>query len=335
MSFTLPGGQITAAGFLAAGITVFGVTGLFVIIRLVNSFGYSKQLFADDYLAVFAWALQAVNFGLYIQLVINISHLPDGSISVYNFSQFLIAEAIIGGFAIYFSKVPVLVLFVRLFGIRKWLRITIWTTLGVFFALFLSTLLYVSVECSAGKVHDVPSLFNCTGSSATNGLVQGIASLILDLIIFIIPLPIVLNLHMSTSKKIGLCVVFTAGIFAIAASTVALYFKIETALGNENSSFGTDSIILSFVEASIAIIVGCVPAIRSFWTNQLTTLTIYSKIRSLFSTQVTTGSQSAPSSFNKQSGESADHIVPASYIELHETGSMNGPNDYTHRPFQR
>ncbi|TRX96844.1 hypothetical protein FHL15_002150 [Xylaria flabelliformis] len=314
MSFTLPGGQITAAGFLAAGITVFGVTGLFVIIRLVNSFGYSKQLFADDYLAVFAWALQAVNFGLYIQLV---------------------TEAIIGGFAIYFSKVPVLVLFVRLFGIRKWLRITIWTILGVFFALFLSTLLYVSVECSAGKVRDVPSLFNCTGSSATNGLVQGIASLILDVIIFIIPLPIVLNLHMSTSKKIGLCVVFTAGIFAIAASSVALYFKIATALGNPNSSSGTDSIILSFVEASIAIIVGCVPAIRSFWTNQLTTLTIYSKIRSLFSTQVSTGSQSAQSSFNKQSGESADHIVPASYIELHETGSMNDPNDYAHRPFQR
>ncbi|KAI8953720.1 hypothetical protein F4801DRAFT_106418 [Xylaria longipes] len=335
MSFTLPGGQITAAGFLAAGITVFGVTGIFVIIRLVNSFGYSKQLFADDYLAVLAWALQAVNFGLYIKLVMNITHLSDLSISVYDFSQFLIAEAIIGGFAIYFAKVPVLVLFARLFGIRKWLRVTIWTTLGVGFAIFLGSLLYVSVECSAGKVHDVAGLLACTDSSAKNGLIQGIASLVLDVIVFAIPLPIVLNLHLSTGKKIGLFAVFTAGIFAIAASSVALYFKVETALGNPNSSFGTDSIILSFVEASIAIIVGCVPAIRSFWINQLSTLTIYSKIRSLFSTQVSTGSQSAQSSFNKQSSSSADHIVQASYIELHETSSTNEPIDYARRSFQR
>ncbi|KAI3317920.1 hypothetical protein HD806DRAFT_513651 [Xylariaceae sp. AK1471] len=331
MYFTLPGDQITAEGFLAAGITVFGVTGIFVIIRLVNSFGYTKHLYADDYLAVFAWALQAVNFGLYIKLILTAA---DTTISPRDFSQFLIAEAIIGGFSIYFSKIPVLVLFTRLFGIRKWLRVTVWTTISVGFFVFLGSLLYVSVECSAGKVHDVASEGGCITAGGNNGLVHGVASLILDLIVFVLPLPILFHLHLSTNKKIGLCVVFTAGIFAIIASTIALYYKVAVVLGNPLSNLGTTSIILSFLEASIAIIVGCVPAIRSFWINQLSTFTIYSKVRSLFSTQSLPGSQSTQDSLNKHYGGSGDHIIPASYIELHEARSNSEHDDYLRRPSQ-
>lgn len=81
---------MTAAGFLAAGITVFGATGIIVSVRIHNSYVYAKRLFLDDCkwchrylwsivtqtitdtsvidLAVFAWILQVVNFGVYIEL---------------------------------------------------------------------------------------------------------------------------------------------------------------------------------------------------------------------------------------------------------------------------
>jgi hypothetical protein len=67
MSFKVPGDDITAAGFLAAGITVFGVTGIIVGVRVYTSYVYTKHLFLDDYMAVFAWAIQVVNFGMYIE----------------------------------------------------------------------------------------------------------------------------------------------------------------------------------------------------------------------------------------------------------------------------
>lgn len=124
----------------------------------------------------------------------------------------MIAEAFIGGFAIYFAKVPLLVLLDRLFGIRKWVRVTVWTTVGVGFAIFLASLLYVAVECSAARVHDMADQLVCIDSASTNGLVHGTASLVLDLIAFIVPVPIVLNLHISKSKKIGLGAVFAAGL---------------------------------------------------------------------------------------------------------------------------
>lgn len=124
----------------------------------------------------------------------------------------MIAEAFIGGFAIYFAKVPVLVLLDRFFGVRKWFRVTVWTTICAGFAIFLASLLYVAVECSAAKVHEPADQIRCVDSASTNGLIHGTTSLVLDVIAFIIPMPIVWNLHISKSKKIGLGVVFAAGI---------------------------------------------------------------------------------------------------------------------------
>lgn len=330
MSFKLPGDDVSAAGFLAAGITVFGVTGIMVGIRVYNSHVYSKHFFLDDYLAVFAWIFQVVNFGVYIQLFLYLERIATTPLR--EFTQFVIAEAFIGGFAIYFAKVPLLALLVRIFGIRKWLRVTVWTSVGLGFAVFLGSLLYVSVECSAAKVHDAVSQGICIESASTNGLIHGTASLILDLVAFIIPLPIVLKLKVSTSKRIGLCAVFAAGIFAIAASTIALYYKVETALGNPVSNLGTGSIILSFLEASIAIIVSCVPGLRSYWTNQLPNLAVYSKLRSYFSSQTLTGSQSAGSMFNKQSADNTDHRSQGTYIELNEANSTGERYDSRRPP---
>ncbi|KAI0870671.1 hypothetical protein GGS24DRAFT_504563 [Hypoxylon argillaceum] len=324
MSFPVPGGEITSGGFLAAGIVTFGITGLVVITRICNSYGYAGKLFADDYLAVFAWAFQAVNFGFYVKILINVS---DPNISFRDFGQFVIAESFIGGFAIYFAKVPVLVLFTRLFGIRKWVQVTVWSSIAVGFVTFLAALLYSSVECSAGRVYDAATEGACIQAAAKVGVVHGAASLALDIIIFIIPLSILSRLHLSTKKKIGLGLVFAVGIIAIAASAVALSFKVPSALGTAISQQGTNSIILSFVEASIAIIVGCVPAIRSFWLNQLPSLSIYSKIRSVFTTQGSTSAQSASKSLNEQFAADDAQLVQANYIELQETNSVNRRND--------
>ena len=49
----------------------------------------------------------------------------------------------------------------------------------------------VPVECSAGRINNEASIFVCIGSAATNGLIQGIRSLVLDIIVFLTPLPVV------------------------------------------------------------------------------------------------------------------------------------------------
>ena len=49
--------------------------------------------------------------------------------------------------------------------------------------------------------------------------------MIADVIILVLPVPVILKLQMATPKKVGLSVVFLTGAFAIVASAVSLYYK--------------------------------------------------------------------------------------------------------------
>lgn len=74
----------------------------------------------------------------------------------------------------------------------------------------------------------------------------------------------------------------------------------------------------SMAESSVAIMVGCVPALRSFWSNHIAHLPIYSKLRPTFTatrpkrSQASVGSRAPP-------GTSSEHINREhNYVELDE-----------------
>ena len=74
---------------------------------------------------------------------------------------------------------------------------------------------------------------------------------------------------------------------------------------------------LRVAEHSIAIMVGCAPALRSLWIAQVINTGLYSKLQSAFSSTRFTQPQSIPPT-RKPSGDSIDRIVGIShdYIEL-------------------
>ncbi|KAK4220443.1 hypothetical protein QBC38DRAFT_345721, partial [Podospora fimiseda] len=103
-------------------------------------------------------------------------------------------------------------------------------------------------------------------------------------------LPILSSLPLPKGQKIGLFVVFLTGIFAFAASIVSLYLRISLYKNAANPDFSTPHLFAtdnkktnSVIESSIAIVVGCVPAIWAFWCNYIIGSTIYTMIRSGFS----------------------------------------------------
>lgn len=141
----------------------------------------------------------------------------------------------LSGFAIWTSKAPILLLYIRLFGVKTWLKVASWVTLAVTFIIFFVGMVYVGVACSpGGKTLDLPFILNCTTKSTRIGVTLGTTSVIADVIILLLPLPVVLRLQMATMKKIGLSVVFLTGIFAIVASAVSLYYKWGSFKGTSN-----------------------------------------------------------------------------------------------------
>jgi hypothetical protein len=61
-----------------------------------------------------------------------------------------------------------------------------------------------------GKPWDLNVIANCD-HLATPGLVQGAINIAADVFIFILPLPVIFKLQISTSKKIALSAVFATG----------------------------------------------------------------------------------------------------------------------------
>lgn len=128
--------------------------------------------------------------------------------------KILFSQQIILSFAIFFSKASIFLLFHQIFEVQKAMRIAI--TAGIIF----SALLYfinipTSALLSAPHVGETWASVLTSGRPQKNliwGVVQAALSILLDLYIFILPIPVILRLHLSTKKKIQLVAVFTTAL---------------------------------------------------------------------------------------------------------------------------
>jgi hypothetical protein len=115
------------------------------------------------------------------------------------------------------SKAPILLLFIRLFGIDKSLRITCYAILVLTALAYLVDAIVPGALCPPKQVEftDVMALMNlasCSKRSSEAGVASGTISLVTDLIILVLPLPFIAKMHLAFHKKVGLMAVFLMGI---------------------------------------------------------------------------------------------------------------------------
>lgn len=127
-----------------------------------------------------------------------------------NVSSQLVAVGIASGNgATYSAKLPLLFLLMRTFGARKWLH---WSCLALIISGTLGglvTLLFASISCSPGLHQPTPPfLFSCVTALTNATIARGSISLAEDVIIFVLPMPIIVSLKMPLRRKIGLGVAF-------------------------------------------------------------------------------------------------------------------------------
>jgi hypothetical protein len=115
------------------------------------------------------------------------------------------------------SKAPILLLFVRLFGVDKRLRFTCYAILVITAIAYLLDAIIPGALCPPKKVEltDVMALMkleSCSKRSSEAGVASGTISLVTDLIILVLPLPYIAKMHLAFHKKVGLMAVFLMGI---------------------------------------------------------------------------------------------------------------------------
>ncbi|KAI1778214.1 hypothetical protein F4818DRAFT_405212 [Hypoxylon cercidicola] len=288
--------------FLGISIVFILLTAAFVAIRLFADAKNLRKLLPEDYIAVFAVVLFGATFGLDDEIV---KALRNPTTTIVTLAKYGVAVDVLSGFSLVASKTPILLLYIRLFGVKKWLKVCSYLTLAVLSVLMLACTIAIGVVCAPhGDVLPTSHLLRCSNWSAHNGIASGTLSIVVDIVILIIPIPVIIGLQLPTSKKIGLAVVFTTGLFAIGASAVSLRFKVDSLSGTSTDT--STAIFFTNLEWCIAVMVGCVPAIYSFWSSVVVSSTLYSKISTAFSAISLTASTNR-SNRSKQSQSSRRH----------------------------
>lgn len=127
--------------------------------------------------------------------------------------QLGVASALVSGFATWTAKAPIFFLYVQLFGIKKWIRIISYLALAGSFLFILGITSWISAMCSpVGREISLEFIHTCTVTSSVSGLITGAVGLAVDILIFILPLPIIAKLRLPLGKKIGVSLCFLSGI---------------------------------------------------------------------------------------------------------------------------
>ncbi|KAI1423244.1 hypothetical protein F5Y12DRAFT_554515 [Xylaria sp. FL1777] len=271
---------ITLPIYEGLGIALIVIASALVGARcFVNYQTAHGKLNAHDYVSVVGLSFLITTYAVN-DIIIRTVSVPVESLDLPLLFRLAIVIIILVQGTLWFSKAPILLLYIKLFGVNRWLRYASYATLLITGLVYIAGLIFTLVMCPTDKVTLI-AYQTCAHSNTLTGVISGFVSVIVDAIIFIIPIPVIFGLQLETSKKIGLSVTFLSGILGIAASIVALYYKYQALSGD-----GTQLIAPIFfftIEAFVALAVGCAPAIRSFWIRYISKSTSNSTIGSGYS----------------------------------------------------
>ncbi|KAK4168228.1 hypothetical protein QBC43DRAFT_116120 [Cladorrhinum sp. PSN259] len=291
-----PPTPVSKEAFLTGLLVPVILPTVFVGIRLLNNHGMGKGLARDDWFSVVGLAFVYLLAGVYFGFRSATESKGDPATVFTAVGRWAVATGFIGSYSQYFAKVPILLLYLRLFGgVYKWLRFTCYMLFILPIFILAGSASYCAAYCAPdNKTVDQMFAVNCLRAIAIVCVFNGVFALVTDIIIFILPLPAVAQLTLPRKKKLGLVLIFLSGLLGVTACAVAVYYR-SVALdrfGQENAN-NVVEFLGPIVECSVALVVSSVPAMSSFWRRQISQSPLVSKAKSLFSSR-STSSQRTP-----------------------------------------
>ncbi|KAI1263937.1 hypothetical protein F5Y18DRAFT_91685 [Xylariaceae sp. FL1019] len=278
MGFSI--GTISDATYIGLGVFFSILCAAFVVIRCTVAFQQYRKLLIDDYLSIVGFVL---NVALYVfnEYQFKSFFEPSHTVGV-NIKRALVIP-VLATFTLWSSKAPVLVLYIRLFGVKAWMRYASYITLVISFLGFAGPALPALVECRPFDTpYTIPKWTRCESSTFLSGFGQGATSITIDLVILLLPLQPIYSLNLPRRRRIGLGLVFLTGVVGVVASALSFAFRLHLLLGGRTNigSIHTTQ-LLQFIECAIALIVGSVPAASGFWNRHIVSSALYLSIGSI------------------------------------------------------
>jgi len=203
---------------------------LFTAARMYTNF---RKLKVADYFVAIAFVLSTAYTGCVLSMVDYARHQWDTPACWFTgqYMQILFAQGVLLGPVIFFAKTAIFLLFIQIFvtGAHHKLRIAIYAGLALTFCAYWAG---VPLEAYFAAPHIGESwetlLLNGMPEHLVKwGIIQGSLSVVLDIYIFVLPLPPLAKLRMSTRKRVGLLAVFATAFMGVVASLIALVFRAQ------------------------------------------------------------------------------------------------------------
>jgi len=125
---------------------------------------------------------------------------------------------------VYFSKISILLLYLRIFTAETshYSRITCFSAIGLNVAYYIGFVVAFTLECTPIKcIWSSNTQCHCLSGDALILIATSI-NIVLDLLVFLLPIPKILRLNMSLRNRLGITFVMLVGLFVTACSVVRL-----------------------------------------------------------------------------------------------------------------
>lgn len=248
---------------LVPSVVFLAVGPLAVTIRLWSRLRTAGKIGADDLTIcvslVFAMACSAVlivacHYGYGRHLSTLSVNNRGKALMYFYFSQFTYKISINA------TKASILLLYLRIF-VQKQFRLICWTLMGFVVAF--------------GTATTLASIFQCTPiPRAWNKNIPGVClntvifwytnagfSIAGDLILLILPMPVLYNLKLPLNQRIALMLVFSLGAFIIVTSILRMT-TLNTTAKSPDPTYECQATMWTVLEANVAIICACLPMCR-------------------------------------------------------------------------
>ena len=161
------------------------------------------------------------------------------------------------------SKCCILLLYLRLFRIVRWFRWSCW-----------ALLVCVAVYCTASVA---ATIFQCRPvirafDKSVPGTCIDMAnfwfanagfSIATDVIILLLPMPLVWRLEVPVAQKVALMAVFAVGIFVVVTSCLRIT-TLDIFAKSPDNTYNIANVMWTIVEPNVAVVCACLPILRPF-----------------------------------------------------------------------